>query len=221
MHPREHLREGGVGHALLAHEAVVAVLVEILVEAEGRLVNPHEPGVADHEGQGEHGPEAKFRRLHALGLGAEALTGAIGTGASRVERGKAPFGDEERCAALVVERADGVHERRTVLARQHDAPVEVGPWVAVERDDVAVATGGLQHHIAGAHAGEAAAQHHVVRVVAADCAGRHGEVALRDKREEGDLGLAGNLALSRREIRFSHKGHRGHKVFVFLCVLCG
>ena len=190
MHAREHRGQPFVGHALFAHEAVVAVFREILADAEGGLVDPAEVAVAREEGEREQRAGVELARLDALRLREEALSGAVRARAARVERREAPFGEEEGLAGAVVRLSVEVGRRHAVgTGVVDDAFVQIGPRVVVEGYDVAVLAGNLHHDGMDAvrAAREAAAEDHVVRVGLADGGGHGGEVFLGDEAEEGEL----------------------------------
>ena len=199
MYPSEHRGQFGVGLVVDVHEAVVAVLVEVLVEAEGGVVLPHEEVVADEEGQRHDGAQEHLRGPGALGLGVEALPRAVGAGEPRIERREAPLGEQQRLAAgLFAEGAEGVGERDAAALLEDDARVEVGPGVDVHGDDVAVAAARGEDFGREVHAGEAAPEDEVVGVGLADGGAEGGEVALGDQRDEGALGRGGHLTRHRR-----------------------
>ena len=176
--PREHPDELTVRLGLFVDESVVRIL-SVDVDAERRLVHPHEP-VVSHDVRTRH--EKARERLGDQGpfpLRRCPLARPVFAREPGVQAHDRPLRDEERLLRDGMVLVEHFGERPSPSFFQQLARLPVPVRIAVERHDVAITAGHLPDDLVRpAETGEAAAENQVVRIVFPHCVHACREVAI-------------------------------------------
>ena len=132
-----------------------------------RLIGVLEPVIADDRAPAQGGRDVAPETRRPLDLRRHQRAGAVGIGQDGVNGAKGELADQAGLAGngIVVD---------------HSARIDV---VAIERDDIAMASGGIDD-AARRQVGEAGAEHEMVRVGGLDGGARQRKIAFRDVRGE-------------------------------------
>ena len=144
-----------------------------------------EPVIADDRAPAQGGRNVASKARRPLGLRRHQQAGAVGIGQAGVKGAKGELADQAGLAG-------------GGIAIDRGARIEV---VAIERDDIAIAPGGI-NNAARRQVGEAGAEHEMVRVGGLDGGTRQREIAFRDVRGEvvaigGEPGAPGIRTIGR------------------------